>query len=227
MRGRRATPLLFGLIVVLVLAPQNALAHVSVTPEVSGPDEFATFTFTVPNESDDEDTVDVDVQLPQGFILEDAEQVSGWKTVVDAGADGVPVAVHWQGGSLLPGSFATFALRGRTPDDSGPLAFPTTQRLERTTESWTGPPSSDNPAPTVYIGSTGGAGSNSPAPTSGGALPPVPLASASGTPDAGDAVAVDDLARSRSSLALALAAGGIVAGLAGLAIGLRRRKAPD
>ena len=111
MTGIPRVATLVALVLGLTLWPVVALAHVTVTPDVFGPNQFGTFTFTVPNESDTEDTIGVDVRLPDGFVLEDAQQVPGWTTVIDKGATGVPTAVHWKGGSLAPGNFATFSLR--------------------------------------------------------------------------------------------------------------------
>ncbi|MEP6666663.1 MAG: DUF1775 domain-containing protein, partial [Nocardioidaceae bacterium] len=182
------------------------------------------------NESGSEDTVGIDVQLPQGFVLEDAEQVPGWRTAIDEPSQQGPQFVHWSGGSLAAGSFASFAVRGRTPSRSGQISFPITQRLERTTVSWAGPPGSEHPAPIVGIGAAPAGGDRtSPGDgnpdASGSDLPSVPLATGpSAATDAAEGV--DDLARSRSSLALSLAAAGLIAGLAGLVIGMGRRRQP-
>lgn len=184
-----------------VLVPSApALAHVGVSPETAAPGSFATYTFTVPNERAAEDTVGLDVTLPAGFTVEDAESLPSWRTVIDTRPDGTARAVHWSGGRIPPHTFGRFALRGRTGDAAGVLTFPAVQRYTSGSESWAGAPTTDHPAPIVTVGGTAAAG------------PQVAAAQTEPSAQAG----VDPLARSRSALALMLA----VAALLGLAGGL-------
>ena len=216
MTGRllRAVPLALAGV---VLAAGTAFAHVEISPEQVAAGSFGTYTVQVPNERADEDTVSLDLALPEGFLLESAESVPGWRTTVDVRRDGTPFAVHWKGGRLRPHTFGQFAITGRVPKEPGTLRFPAVQHYETTTESWNGAEDSEHPAPTLVV-------SRSAAPAG---TARVPLATP-GDQAGGDAAAgTDDLARARADLALALALAALAAlgGLAALAL-LRRLATP-
>jgi uncharacterized protein YcnI len=199
----------------IATAGSPASAHVAISPDTAASGQFATYTFTVPNERDDQDTVGLDITLPAGFQLETAESLSGWQTVVDNRPDGTASAVHWGHGRIPPHTFGRFALRGRTGDEPGVLSFASVQHYERDTEAWTGSAESEHPAPilTVRAGSPD-------APVAASGVPQVPPAG----PASGAEVGADPLARSRAGLALvlALAALLVLAGMTGNVM-LRRR----
>ena len=199
----------------LVLAAGAAFGHVEISPEQVAPGSFGTYTVQVPNEEADEDTVGLDLTLPEGFLLESAESVPGWRTTVDVRRDGTPVSVHWRGGRLAPHTFGQFAITGRVPKEPGTLRFPALQRYETTTESWDGAEDSGHPAPTLVV-------SRSAAPAG---TARVPLASPGDRAGSDATSGTDELARARADLALALALTALVAlaGLGALAL-LRRRK---
>ena len=202
----------------IVMTAGAAFAHVEISPEQVAPGSFGTYTVQVPNEEADEDTVGLDLTLPDGFLLESAESVPGWRTTVDVRGDGTPVAVHWKGGRLAPHTFGQFAITGRVPKQPGTLQFPAVQHYETTTETWDGTEDSEHPAPTLVV-------SRSAASTESAR---VPLATTGGDQaGTGSAAGTDDLARARADLALALALTALVAlaGLGTLAL-LRRRAAP-
>ncbi|HMD12614.1 MAG TPA: DUF1775 domain-containing protein, partial [Marmoricola sp.] len=135
----------------LVLAAGAAFAHVEISPQRVAPGSFGTYTVQVPNEKTDEDTIGLDLTLPQGFLLESAESVPGWRTTVDVRRDGTPVAVHWKGGRLAPHTFGLFAITGRVPKEPATLRFPALQHYETTTESWDGAEDSEHPAPILVV----------------------------------------------------------------------------
>ena len=198
----------------VVVEAGTAFAHVEISPERVAPGSFGTYTVQVPNERADEDTVSLDLALPEGFLLESAESVPGWRTTVDIRRDGTPVAVHWTGGRLRPHTFGQFAIRGRAPKKPGTVRFPAVQHYETTTESWDGAEDSEHPAPTLVV-------SRSAAPIG---TERVPLATPADRGGGDAAAGTDDLARARADLALALALGALAAlgGLAALTL-LRRR----
>jgi uncharacterized protein YcnI len=136
-----------------------AFAHVTVTPETAAPGEFLTYTVTVPNELADQETTEVDLSLPAGFVLDGAQQVPGWRTVIDKAADGVPTAVRWTGGRLPVGTYGSFGLQGRNPPSGSAMRWVAVQQYERTTVRWDGPASSETPAPVVALSVTVGGGS--------------------------------------------------------------------
>jgi len=187
----------------LAVAPA-ASAHVTVDPAAAPAGQPVALTFTVPTEEVDQDTVGVDVSLPKGFLLEVAQSVPGWTTTVDRAADRTPIAVHWNGGHAGPGTFVTFSLRGRMPQQGADARFAAVQHYTRTTVSWSDPnPAAEAPAPVVRLLSG----------APGAAPEPAAAASAAPVPSAPEVVAgADELARSRASLALALALGAFLLG---------------
>ncbi len=215
---RRLLLVVLAVLACAMCAAGPAFAHVEIGPEQVAPGSFGTYTVQVPNEKDDEDTIGLDLALPQGFLLESAESVPGWRTTVDVSGNGTPVAVHWRGGHLAPHTFGQFAITGKVPKQPGTLRFPAVQRYETSTESWNGAESSEHPAPTLVVSRT--------APATGSGR--VPLAS---TPDqvgvTGGQAGTDALARARADLAVMLALASLVAlaGLGALTL-LRRRVSP-
>jgi uncharacterized protein YcnI len=207
----------------LALTTGPASAHVEIDPAQAPPSTFGTFTLSVPNEKADQDTIEIDVRIPVGFEVEDAQQLPGWRTVVDQASDGTVTGIRWQGGSIAPHTFATFSLRGRTPSRPGSISFLVDQRYERSVVSWNGASeSSPTPAPILAVSGVAGGGATKPAAT-GGDDSQVPAAA---TPTTAPAASTghDDLARSRADLALALAGALLVGALAaGTLLVLRRR----
>ncbi|MDQ1658078.1 MAG: hypothetical protein QOD41_3161 [Cryptosporangiaceae bacterium] len=199
----------------VLLPAVPASAHVEISPATAAVKQYATYTLTVPNERADQDTIGLDVTLPSGFVLGYAEQLPGWKTTVDANPDGTARAVHWTGGAIPPKTFGTFALRGRTPAAATSLAFKAVQRYQRESESWTGAPGSDTPAPVLTVTTSG-----TPAAPAGGQVAAAPPLSGS----AGKA-GLDSLARSRAALALVLAVAALLAlAAAGVLLAITRRR---
>ncbi len=213
-----------GLALPLVLLSAPASAHVDLVPATVAPTTFTKFTFSVPNEKQDADTVEVQVQIPDGFLVEAGQALSGWRTVVERADNGIITSVTWRGSTIGPGTFAEFAVLGRSPADEGTLAFPVAQRYEDEVVRWDGAADSDNPAPMLEVAA--GAGSDG-TDTSGGRVPaadPAVDPSVTGpTTEAGE----DPLARSRAALALALS-GATLLGAGGLLILLLlRRRSQD
>jgi uncharacterized protein YcnI len=191
-----------------------AAAHVELTPDTAAPGQFLVYTVSVPNERDDSATTAVDLKLPPGFILDAAQAVSGWKTVVVKAADGTPTQVTWTGGRIPVGTFATFQLQGRNPSTTGALSWRAIQHYEHVDVVWDGKPGSQTPAPVVTL--------------SARSLPAAGAATTTGTTGT-TGTTVDQLARSRAALAIAMAGAGLLVGLLPtvLAFARRRRLAAD
>jgi uncharacterized protein YcnI len=201
----------------IALPAAPAAAHVGIAPDAAAPASFAMYTFTVPNERAAEDTTGLDVTLPAGFTLEDAEALPGWRMVVDTRPDGTASAVHWSGGRIPPRAFGRFAVRGRTGDAAGPLVFPAVQHYRTGVENWTGPADSEHPAPRITVGAATAGTRQAPGGTTAPATAPAAVATTS------QAVGADDLARSRAALALMLAIVALVVLVAGFGLRALRR----
>lgn len=226
--GRRALVLCALPPLVLAALAAPAMAHVDISPATSGPGQSQLYTLQVPNETDDQAAVEVDVTLPKEFQLEVAEDVPGWETVVTK-VGGVPVSVTWRGGRIPVDTYATFGLVGRNPDALGPLTWGAVQRYEHSTVSWTGAAGSDTPAPVVDLVPGGAAEAPTAAgPGTQGRPPQATPATPAAGPVAPAASATDPLARSRSAagIALAVLALGLVLGPLALRA-LRARTTPD
>jgi uncharacterized protein YcnI len=101
-------------LVLALLSPATALAHVTVLPASSRPGETADLTFRVPNERDDAATVQVDVFLPKGVPAK-VSSPDGWtEAVLDTGE------VRWradEGTAINPGRTEDFKVTlGPLPD---------------------------------------------------------------------------------------------------------------
>ncbi len=102
-----------------MLAPA-ATAHVSVTPTTVGLGEDVVLTFAIPNESEDRaDVPRVVVAVPPAFKLDDPGARPGWTATVA----GNGTTISWRGGSVPPGQFETFSIRGTAPKQPVRLIF--------------------------------------------------------------------------------------------------------
>ena len=107
--------------VVLVAGP--AYAHVGVSPTEASQGGDATFTFTVPNEKDNADTVQVEIDLPTTDPIGSVsvQPVPGWNVNVEKTTLTKPVTtddgqvteavskITWSGGAIKPGEFQEFS----------------------------------------------------------------------------------------------------------------------
>jgi uncharacterized protein YcnI len=101
-------------VLVLLVAPANALAHITVLPETSRPGQTGEFRFRTPNERDDAATVKVEVFIPNGVPVE-PEPVKGW--TINRIAGGIRWAAD-EGVSIRPGRTEDFTVKlGPLPDE--------------------------------------------------------------------------------------------------------------
>jgi uncharacterized protein YcnI len=97
-------------VLVLLVAPANALAHVTILPDTSRPGQTGEFRFRTPNEREDAATVKLEVFIPDGVPVE-AEPVKGW-TITR-----IPGGIQWSGSQIRPGRTEDFKVRlGPLPD---------------------------------------------------------------------------------------------------------------
>jgi uncharacterized protein YcnI len=164
--------------VLLALAlPATAAAHVTVVPKEAPAGAYTVFDVRVPNERDDAATVEVDLQLPDGFVAASYEPQPGWSVRVirerldrPIETDFGPIEeqvdrIVWSGdgtaaGSIPPGAFRDFPISVQVPDRPGAtLTFKALQTYASgEIVRWIGDPDSDEPAPTVTVGARAGEG---------------------------------------------------------------------
>lgn len=146
-------------------AAAPAAAHVTLQPKTAVAGEYTVESVRVPNETDDADTVRVDVRFPPGFASVSYKPVAGWKVRVTTKKLAVPIKtddgditegvsqVSWTGGRIRPGEFQDFPLSVRIPGRPGDtLTFKAIQRYDDgEVVRWIGPPDSDEPAARTTI----------------------------------------------------------------------------
>jgi uncharacterized protein YcnI len=203
---------------VLLLAVP-AFAHITITPDSVPGGSAAVLTFHVPNEESKADTTRVDVQIPTVHPIAQllVQPVPGWQIsvktvtlakplVTDDGSFSQAVSeVIWSGGQIAPGQFQDFSLSADPlPQGVSSLLFKAIQTYSNgDVVRWIdvaqpGQPEPDHPAPVLTL-------------TAGPAAAPAG-AGAPAAPAAGASPGTDGPARG-------IAAGGVLIGLLGLALG--------
>ncbi|MEQ4305552.1 YcnI family protein [Plantactinospora sp. B6F1] len=226
-RAARAAALVLGAAMIGVFGlASSASAHVTVNPREATQGGYGRVAFRVPTESDTASTVKLEVAFPEDAPLASVSTmpVPGWTVAIEKRKVDPPVEVHgsqvgevvskitWTASAdagIKPGEFHEF------PVSMGPL--PKVEKLvfrvlqhysDGKTARWIEPPAADGTEP-----------ENDPAPV----LKLLPAAEAGTPATSSPAVAQDQPAASneddRDSAALGLAIAGLVAGLAGLALG--------
>jgi uncharacterized protein YcnI len=142
-----------------------ASAHAHVSPPVVIAGESQMFTVAVPNEEEDASTTKIELTPPEGFSIDSFAAAPGWKRSVQqtgSGEDAVITKVTWDGGDVPPGETTNFSFLGN-PDSAQTFAFSVRQTYSNgTVVDWSGPESSDTPAPTIESKeSLGGGGGSS------------------------------------------------------------------
>jgi uncharacterized protein YcnI len=155
--------LLISGIAALVLAG-SAFAHANVSPAVVVSKKGQFFTLAVPTEKEGAATTKVELTPPSGFSIDSFAPVAGWKReaqTTGTGENTVVEKVTWSGGNVPTEEDAVFQFLGST-DAAKTYSFNVRQTYsDGTVVDWTGPESSDTPAPTIEAKSSlGGGGSN-------------------------------------------------------------------
>jgi uncharacterized protein YcnI len=220
----RAAPIVAALAALLLAAPLAA-AHVTVNPREFEAGGFAKFDVRVPNERDGADTTRVTLQFPEQVISASFQPVEGWQRTVKMVKLDEPIddegeqiteridTVTWSGGRIRPGEFMEFPMSFQVPEEPGSdLTLPAVQTYSNgEVVRWIGPPEADSPAPTVAV--------LEPAAEEGAAAPaetPSPAAAGSEEDEGSDTLAV---------VALVVGVAALIAALAALFLGTRRREA--
>jgi len=159
---------------VLALAGTGALAvaaaaaaHAIVSPPVALDKKLQVFTLSVPTEEEGATTTSIELTVPSGFAIDSfAPSPPGWTRKVEAtGSSGEAVVqkVTWTGGSTPTGEASVFSFDAST-GGARTYTFDVHQTYSNgKVVDWSGPESSDTPAPAVEaVSSLGGGGSSIP-----------------------------------------------------------------
>lgn len=147
----------------LVLAG-SALAHAEMSPPVVVDKKSQVFTLAVPTEKEGATTTSVELTPPSGFSIDSFASSPGWTRKVQQTGSGESTQIQkvtWSGGDTPHEEAATFQFLAST-DAAKTYSFKVRQVYsDGSVVDWTGPESSDTPAPAIEsMSSLGGGGSN-------------------------------------------------------------------
>ena len=161
--GRRLGVLLAITVCALALAT-SASAHAELSPAVALAKHGQLFTLAVPTEKEDATTTKVELTPPSGFAIDSFVPSPGWTRNVKSTGSGEETEIQqvtWSGGNVPSEEDAVFQFLA-SPDSSKTYTFKVRQTYsDGSVVDWSGPGSSDTPAPVVEAKSSlGGGGSN-------------------------------------------------------------------
>ena len=142
----------------------SALAHAEVSPAVALVKSGQLFTLAVPTEKENAATTKVELTPPSGFSLDSFVPSPGWTRTVKSSGSGEETQIErvtWSGGSVPSEEDAIFQFLA-SADSAKTYTFKVRQTYaDGSVVDWSGPESSDTPAPQVEVKSSlGGGGSN-------------------------------------------------------------------
>jgi uncharacterized protein YcnI len=160
---RRAVVLAAAATLALVLA-REAGAHAVVSPPVAKANVLQQFTLAVPTEEEGSTTAEIELTVPPGFAIDSFEPSPGWKRSEQGSGSGdekVIQKVTWTGGKVPTDEDAVFRFNA-SANSSKTYTFHVRQTYsDGKVVDWSGPESSDTPAPLVEGVSSLGGGSTS------------------------------------------------------------------
>jgi uncharacterized protein YcnI len=143
---------------------EAASAHAHLSPPVALAKEGQVFTLAVPTEKEGATTTSIELTLPNGFAIDSFVPTTRWKRTAQqtgSGEEAVITKVTWTGGSVPTGEDAAFSFLASTTG-SGSYTFGVRQTYsDGSVVNWSGPESSDTPAPVVKAVSSFGSGGSS------------------------------------------------------------------
>ena len=148
---------------VAAIAAAGAFAHPEISPPVAVAKHSQLYSLAVPTEKEGVTTTRVVLTLPDGFSIDSFVPSPGWKREVQQTGSGevaVIQKVTWSGGRVPTGEDSLFQFLG-LPSSSKTYTFAVEQTYsDGSVVEWSGPESSDTPAPTVEAKSTFGGGNS-------------------------------------------------------------------
>ena len=142
----------------------SAWAHAEVSPPVVVAKKSQVYSLAVPTENANSFTTQVELTLPKGFSIDSFVPTPNWKRSVQKKGSGdaaVIERVTWSGGHVPTGEDAFFQFLAQ-PDSSKNYSFKVRQTYsDGSVVDWSGPESSDTPAPVVEAKSSLGGGGTS------------------------------------------------------------------
>lgn len=147
-----------------LVAAGAASAHARISPSVSLSKELQLYSLAVPTEKANNTTSKVVLTVPSGFGIDSFVPSPGWRRVeqsTGSGDNAVIQKVTWTGGKVTTGEDSLFQFLAQ-PSKSGTYTFHVQQTYaDGSIVDWSGPESSDSPAPTIEAKSSLGGGGTS------------------------------------------------------------------
>ena len=208
-----------------IAAPAVASAHVGVSPDTLTADEATVLTFSFTHGCEHSPTTGLRITMPDGLASVSPTVEAGWDIVVERGDDGLVDVVTYTAATPVPSDLRGAVSMQVRPGEDAPesLAFPVEQVCETGATEWTeiaeegqNPHDLDAPAPVVSLTAAAEESDAGHASNAG-----------HGESTASDGAA-SDASAATDPLAIALGAGGLVAGVAALVVSIlayRRRSA--
>jgi uncharacterized protein YcnI len=145
-------------------AASNAWAHAEISPAVAKSNATQLFTLAVPTEKEGLTTTKVEFTPPSGFGIDSFVPSPAWKREVQQTGSGENTTIEkvtWTGGKVPTEEDAVFQFLA-TPESSKTYDFQVSQSYsDGSVVNWTGPESSDTPAPVIEAKSSLGGSGNS------------------------------------------------------------------
>ena len=142
----------------------GAWAHAEISPAVAKAKTTQLFALAVPTEKEGVTTTKVELTSPDGFGIDSFVPSPGWKRQVQQTGSGENAEVQrvtWSGGSTPTDEDAVFQFLA-SPTSSKKYTFSVRQTYsDGSVVDWSGPTSSDSPAPTLEAKSSLGGGGSS------------------------------------------------------------------
>jgi uncharacterized protein YcnI len=149
-------------LLIVLGVPAAALAHARVSPAVSLSGELQLYSLAVPTEKENAATTKIVLTVPDGFGIDSfVPPPAGWSQSVKStgsGENSIVQQVTWTGGRTPTGQDSMFQFLAQ-PSKPGTYTFHVQQTYsDGSIVDWTGPESSESPAPTIEAASSFGGG---------------------------------------------------------------------
>jgi uncharacterized protein YcnI len=142
----------------------SAWAHAEISPPVTKSKTLQLFTLAVPTEKEGLKTTEIELTPPSGFGIDSFVPSPGWKREVKqtgSGENAVIQNITWTGGQVPTEEDSVFQFLA-SPNSSKTYTFKVRQTYsDGSVVDWSGPESSDTPAPRIEAESSLGGGSSS------------------------------------------------------------------
>jgi len=143
------------LVAVAALATAAAAsAHAIVSPAVALDEKLQQFTLSVPTEKEKLTTTEIELTVPAGFAIDSFEPSPGWRRTTHGST------ITWSGGRVPTDEDAVFRFNAST-GGARTYVFDVRQTYsDGSVVEWSGPESSDAPAPSIMAVSSFGGGTS-------------------------------------------------------------------